>query len=88
MVDNERPEGWSRITLNYGTSEAIEVDIPPEYTLVRKEQYYRLQAAANILSDLDRNEHGRHAGDSDGGDPTGISQAGSLLSELQRIVRE
>lgn len=34
----------------------------------------RLRRAYTILSDLDRNEHGRHKGDVDASDPTGWSQ--------------
>jgi hypothetical protein len=32
-----------------------------------------------MVSDLDRNEHGRHEGDADVGDPTGVSQGNPRL---------
>jgi hypothetical protein len=39
----------------------------------------QLQKFARMVSDLDRNEHGRHEGDADAGDPSGASQGNPLL---------
>jgi hypothetical protein len=39
----------------------------------------RLSVFARMVNDLDRNEHGRHEGDVDGGDPTGVSQGNPRL---------
>lgn len=51
------------------------------------QQLYEREHAAKVeledyrlmLGDLDRNEHGRHEGDVDGGDPTGASQGNPHL---------
>lgn len=39
----------------------------------------KAQKFQGILFDLDRNEHGRHEGDADGYDPSGISQGNPHL---------
>ena len=44
-----------------------------------RSQLDRCQWAGNLLADLDRNAHGRHAGDVDSGDPTGVSQGNPHL---------
>ncbi len=43
------------------------------------EQVRELQGWRTLVTDLDRNEHGRHEGDADVGDPTGVSQGNPLL---------
>jgi hypothetical protein len=50
-----------------------------------REEKYRLQAAARLLSDLDRSPHGRHEGDAEGQDPTGESQGNPCLTTGQII---
>lgn len=38
-----------------------------------------LRRFQRMVTDLDRNEHGRHEGDADVGDPTGVSQGNPRL---------
>lgn len=45
----------------------------------RQEEILRLQEFQKIVVDLDRNENGRHEGDYDVGDPTGVSQGNPKL---------
>lgn len=52
------------------------VDVP---VLVGQSELQRLRAFAVLVSDLDRNAHGRHEGDVDSGDPTGVSQGNPSL---------
>lgn len=49
----------------------FELDIPDGWMLTQSEYQIRLQQAQNVLSDLDRCEHGRHVGDVCGGTPPG-----------------
>ena len=44
------------------------------------QEVVRLQGFARMLNDLDRNTSGRHEGDVDGYDPTGVSQGNPHLS--------
>jgi len=73
-----------KITIGAG-DERFTVELPDGWTVVRKEQLYRLQAAATLLSDLDRSMSGRHRGDGEGQDPTGVSQGNPFLHPGDRI---
>ena len=50
-----------------------------------RQRVIELERYQIMLSDLDRNEAGRHQGDSDVGDPTGISQGNPWLRTGQAI---
>jgi hypothetical protein len=50
-----------------------------EIALEQEETIRRLRGFQKIISDLDRNENGRHEGDSDVGDRTGVSQGNPRL---------
>jgi hypothetical protein len=45
----------------------------------RAEEIARLRKFEGLVLDLDRNENGRHEGDADVGDPTGVSQGNPLM---------
>ena len=68
-----------------GVEGTVEVKVPSGWTLVSTKRYERLQRAATLLSDLDRSDVGRHKGDVESQDPSGISQGTPHLSEGQRI---
>jgi len=72
--------GWSTITCG-----DLKFEVPPGWHALPNENYYHLNGLANVLSDLDRNEHGRHEGDVDSGDPTGVSQGNPYIEEGQQI---
>jgi hypothetical protein len=69
----------------YADGEKREVLVPADWELIRSEEYRSLQAAATLLSDLDRSKAGRHKGDAEGQDPSGVSQGNPYLKEGQRI---
>lgn len=50
-----------------------------EPVLVGRAELSTLRAFRRLVSDLDRNSNGRHEGDADSGDPTGISQGNPSL---------
>lgn len=50
-----------------------------------KERRIRAEQFQKILMDLDRNEHGRHEGDADVGDPTGVSQGNPWIRTYEAI---
>lgn len=52
------------------------VDVP---VLVGQSELQRLRAFAALVSDLDRNANGRHEGDVDSDDPTGVSRGNPSL---------
>lgn len=52
---------------------------------VREAEIRRLSVFATMVADLDRNANGRHEGDYDSGDPTGISQGNPHIREGQTI---
>jgi len=54
-----------------GNSWMEAADVP---VLVGQAELTRLRAFALLVSDLDRNRNGRHEGDVDSGEPTGVSQ--------------
>lgn len=45
----------------------------------QQEEIWRLRKFQRMVNDLDRNEHGRHEGDADVGDPTGVSHGNPRL---------
>lgn len=53
-----------------------EIDDP---VLVGRSELERLSAFASLVADLDRNDNGRHEGDVDSGDPSGVSQGNPFL---------
>lgn len=65
----------------------IHVPVPRGYTLLRDVQKSALNAAATLLSDLDRCRHGRHRGDVCGGSHgcNGPSQGNTFLRPGDRI---
>jgi hypothetical protein len=46
-----------------------------------RERNLKLSVWAGMWSDLDRSQHGRHEGDAEGQDPTGISQGNPFIAE-------
>ena len=65
----------------------FKIDIPGGWHLVRETEFHRLLDVQVILSDLDRCEHGRHAGDVCGGTAgcNGPSKGNPFLQMGQRI---
>lgn len=51
----------------------------------QEQELARLRRFRSLLLDLDRNEHGRHEGDADVGDPSGVSQGNPHLRPGQVI---
>lgn len=68
VPDDDRPEGgyWQPQTWQQIAAE-------------RAGRIAELERWRTMVADLDRNEHGRHEGDADVGDPTGVSQGNPLL---------
>lgn len=74
----------------YITSENEDLDhspysVPPGYVVVSEDYHYACVAARELLQDLDRSEHGRHKGDVESEDPSGVSQGNPQLVEGQHI---
>lgn len=63
----------------------FEVELPEGWHCIREDHFRKLKAAATFLSDLDRSEAGRHKGDTESQDPSGISRGNPFLTEGQRI---
>jgi len=62
-----------------GTINGEPYSLPDGYQPISIEEYTRLITFYNIIMDLDRNANGRHKGDADSGDPTGVSQGNLIL---------
>lgn len=73
--------------MSAGTINGEPYSLPDGYEPISREQLHRLQAAAVLLSDMDRCEHGRHLGDVCGGASgcNGPSRGNSFLTTGQRI---
>lgn len=57
-----------------------------ELYLMKSEENTVLQAFQRIVVDLDRNENGRHEGDVDVGDPSGVSQGNPNIQTGQTFA--
>ncbi len=70
-----------------GPGYEFDIDIPEGWVLRQKSEAYRTEAAVMLLSDLDRCEHGRHAGDVCSGVAgcNGPSKGNPFLEMGQRI---
>lgn len=70
-----------------GTINGEPYALPDGYRPISDSEYSRLQAAAELLTDLDRCEHGRHIGDVCGGAGgcNGPSHGNPFLATGQRI---
>lgn len=56
------------------------------HRIISRSEYQRLNECRRIISDLDRSEHGRHAGDVESQSPTGVSEGNPhALPPGQRI---
>ena len=62
-----------------GTISGQPFEVPDGWEAVQQDELRRLRAAANLLSDLDRSPAGRHKGDRESQDPSGVSQGNPLL---------
>lgn len=65
--------------MNTGTINGVPYTVPQGYKVVLEESLQRSQLALQLLSDLDRSAAGRHRGDVEAEDPTGVSQGNPLL---------
>lgn len=79
MTGSMRDRHWVTVTLNSGTENEATVEHPPGYTLVPADRYRKLNDAMELLRDLDRSLAGRHRGDAESQDPTGVSRGNPLL---------
>ena len=62
-----------------GTFNGEPYKIPDGCRLVSDDQWHRTSELARILSDLNRSPAGRHQGDAEYQDPSGVSQGNPLL---------
>lgn len=62
-----------------GTINDEPYEVPEGYDIISNQAKRKGQLAVQLLSDLDRSPVGRHKGDAESQDPTGISQGNLLL---------
>ena len=62
-----------------GTINGEPFSLPAGFVPARKGEIAQGKAALALLGELDRSAHGRHEGDAESQDPTGISQGNQLL---------
>ena len=69
----------------HANGKMITIEVPEGWELIPTDILRRLQNSALLLNDLDRSEVGRHKGDVENQDPSGVSQGNKFLTEGQRI---
>lgn len=62
-----------------GTINGEPYEVPDGYDVVHESRKQRGDMAVQLLNDLDRSPHGRHKGDVESQDPSGVSQGNPLL---------
>lgn len=63
----------------------VRVTVPDGWVLVREDRMAAAGDAMRLLNDLDRSTAGRHLGDVESQDPSGVSQGNPFLTPGQRL---